>query len=79
MLMYEQFTTCFGQNDHLQVYISKLNITYNVEMLFATTFKLLKFCVNKLIHEYLLIILSDLLKINTMLMVSLSETQEVGF
>jgi hypothetical protein len=46
MLIYEQFTTCFGQNDHLQVYIlyiSKLNITYNVEMLFVTTIKLLKF------------------------------------
>jgi hypothetical protein len=43
MLIYEQFTTCFGQNDDLQVYISKLNITYNVEMLFVTTIKLLKF------------------------------------
>jgi hypothetical protein len=53
MLICEQFTTCFGQNDHLQVYISKLNIIYNTEMLFVTTIKLLKkFCVNKLIHEY---------------------------
>jgi hypothetical protein len=43
MLIYEQFTTCFGQNDHLQVYISKLNIIYNVEMLFVTTIELLKF------------------------------------
>jgi hypothetical protein len=33
-----------GQNDHLQVYVSKLDITYNVEMLFVTTIKLLKLC-----------------------------------
>jgi hypothetical protein len=51
MLIYELLTTCFGQNDHLQVYISKLNITYNVEMLFVTTIKLFKICVNKSIHE----------------------------
>jgi hypothetical protein len=79
MLIYEQFTTCFGQNYHLQVYISKLNIIYNVKMLFVTTSKLLKFCVNKSIHECLLIILSNLLKVNTMSILSLSETQEVGF
>jgi hypothetical protein len=78
-LIYEQFTTCFGRNDHLQVYMSKLNITYIIQMLFVATIKLLKFCANKSIHEYLLIILSNLLKINTMLMMSLSETQEVGF
>jgi hypothetical protein len=52
MLIYEQFTTCFGQNDNLQAYMSKLNIAYNVEMLFITTIKLLKFCVNKSVHEY---------------------------
>jgi hypothetical protein len=51
MLIYE-LTTCFGQKDHLQVYISKLNITYNVEMLFVTTIKLFKICVNKSVHEY---------------------------
>jgi hypothetical protein len=52
MLIYEHLTTCFGQNDHLRVYLSKLNITYNVEMLFVTTIKLFKICVNQFMNTF---------------------------